>query len=230
MFESLFTQFDSIVVLDLETTGLDPRTDEMIEFGALRVTPGGLAAEEEDILIRLSDGNRLPPAITKLTGITEDRLFYEGIEKAEAAARIQAMLSAPNTLLATYNAQFDLCFLYYFLRAHGGTEPLRAARLYDVLTVYRDRRDYPHRLENAVAAYALETQNTHRAIDDARATLELLAAMENEQDDLARYIDLFGYNPRYGAPRPRISSVTYRAQPYERGVPLYERGGDDIPG
>lgn len=229
MLESLFTQFDSIVVLDLETTGLDPRTDEIIEFGALRITPDGPEAED-DVLIRLSDGNRLPPAITKLTGITEDRLFYEGIEKAGAAARIRAMLSVPNTLIATYNAQFDLCFLYYFLRKYGGLELLQAAQLYDVLTVYRDRRDYPHRLENAVAAYALETQNTHRAIDDARATLELLAAMEDEQDDLSSYIDLFGYNPRYGAPRPRISSVTYRAQPYERSIPLYERDRDTVPG
>lgn len=229
MLESLFSQFDSIVMLDLETTGLDPRMDEIIEFGALRITPDGFETED-DVLIRLSDGNRLPPAITKLTGITEDRLFYEGIEKAEAAARIRDMLSVPNTLIATYNAQFDLCFLYYFLREYGGLELLQAAQLYDVLTVYRDRRDYPHRLENAVAAYALETQNTHRAIDDARATLELLAAMEDEQDDLAYYIDLFGYNPRYGAPRPRISSVTYRAQPYERSIPLYKQDRGTDPG
>ncbi len=225
MLESLFSQFENIVVLDLETTGLDARRDEIIEFGALRVSSDG-AQTEDDVLIRLAEGNRLPPAITKLTGITEDRLFYEGVEKNTAAGRIRDMLEAPNTLIVTYNAQFDLCFLFYFLKTHGGVELLKNARLYDALTVYRDRRDYPHRLENAVEAYALETQNTHRAIDDARATLELLAAMEQEHGDLSKYIDLFGYNPRYGVPKPKISSVTYRAQPYERGIPLYERSVD----
>ena len=92
----------------------------------------------------------------------------------------------------------------------------------DAMTIYKDRRDYPHKLENAVAAYALKTQNTHRAIDDTKAAFELLQAMEQERADLERYINLFGYHPKYGVSGPRISSVTYRPQPYGSAHRLYE--------
>ena len=103
---------------------------------------------------------------------------------------------------------------------------LRPPRFLDVLTVYRDRRDYPHKLENAIAAYHLEDRavNSHRSLDDARAAALLLEAMAEEKDDLERYIDLFGVHPRYGRSGRKIASVTYRAQPYERERPLYELG------
>ena len=64
--------------------------------------------------------------------------------------------------------------------------------------------------------------NSHRAVDDARATVQLLEAMADERDDLDRYIDLFGTHPKYGVSGRKISSVTYRSQPYQRTVPLYE--------
>ena len=101
---------------------------------------------------------------------------------------------------------------------------LQPPRFLDVLTVYRDRRDYPHKLCNAIEAYGLGEYavNSHRAVDDARATVLLLEAMAAERDDLDRYLDLFGTHPRYGLSGRRISSVTYRPQPYQRTVPLYE--------
>ena len=65
-------------------------------------------------------------------------------------------------------------------------------------------------------------QNSHRAIDDVRATVEVLRAMTEERDDLAQYINLFGYSPKYGVSGPRISSVRYLPQGYEPTSPLYE--------
>ena len=47
--------------------------------------------------------------------------------------------------------------------------------------------------------------------------------MAEERNDLHRYIDLFGTHPKYGVSGKKISSVTYKAQPYKRTVPLYER-------
>ena len=79
----------------------------------------------------------------------------------------------------------------------------------DAMTVYKDRRQYPHKLQSAIDAYGVTTQNTHRAVDDAKAALEVLDAMAREEDDLLRYVNLFGYNPKYGVSGPRISSITY---------------------
>lgn len=95
-----------------------------------------------------------------------------------------------------------------------------------MLTVYRDRRDYPHRLCNAIEAYGLQDKvcNSHRADQDALATVYVMDAMAEERDDLLNYVNLFGYIPKFGAPRPQIRSVTYRPQPYHASEPLYRMG------
>ncbi len=224
MNSTLFSQFENIIVLDTETTGISHKTDEIIELAALRAVPCNQSlqtADEMDLLIQLSPGRTLPPVIENLTGISEAMLQQKGVSKQEACLRFTAMLNHPNTLLVAYNAQFDLCFLYYFLARFGQAAALKGVKMLDALTIYKDRRDYPHKLANAIEAYHLTGENTHRAIDDAKATLELLEAMAVEEDDLASYINLFGYNPKYGVSGPRISSITYRPQSYHRSAKLY---------
>ena len=220
----LWRVFDRIVLFDTETTGIDFDRDEIIEVGAVCLTAAG-ETDSLDLLIRLSQGRMLPPFITGLTGITAEQLEQEGVEKEAACGAFCGLLGAgERTLLAAYNAQFDLNFLYHFLQPFGRAGILQPPRFLDVLTVYRDRRDYPHTLCNAIEAYGLADQavNSHRAVDDARAAGALLAAMAAERDDLERYIDLFGYAPKYGVSGRRIASVTYRPQPYQRERPLYE--------
>lgn len=227
MLDHIFARYDAVLVLDTETTGISCRKDEIIELAVLKAgqADGALCElETMDEFIRLSEGRRLPDKIVELTGITEQMLLDDGIEKRLAAERFAAMFGG-KTLIVAYNAQFDLCFLYYFLAQFGMADVLKGAQMLDALTVYKDRRPFPHKLCNAVDAYQLKTQNTHRAIDDARATLELLAAMEEEEQDLERYVNLFGYNPKFGAPRPAIHSVTYLPQGYNRTGKLY----DEVP-
>jgi DNA polymerase-3 subunit epsilon len=114
---------------------------------------------------------------------------------------------------------------YWFLKKSGNAQVLRLPRFLDALTVYKDRRDYPHKLCNAIEAYHLEDEavNSHRAVDDARATVRLLEEMAREKNDLHCYIDLFGTHPKYGINGRKISSITYKPQPYQRTIPLYER-------
>ena len=111
---------------------------------------------------------------------------------------------------------------HFLLDAYGLAGALRGAKFLDAMTVYKDRRPYPHRLADAVEAYSLSARNTHRAIDDTRATCELLCAMDAEEADLDRYVNLFGYNEKYGVTGKRISSVTYRPQGFDAVGKLYE--------
>lgn len=225
MLDALFSRYDGIIVLDTETTGINHKTDEIIELAALRAVPdaGGYRIETEmDEFIRLSPGKWLSPVITNLTGITPEMLKEDGIPKQEAAQQFAAMLNTGSNLIVAYNAQFDLCFLYYFLSRLGLAQALQGSAMLDAMTVYKDRQPYPHKLCNAVEAYHLQGRNTHRAIDDAMVTLELLEAMERELPDLERYINLFGYNAKYGVSGPRIRSVTYAPQSYEPTQKLYE--------
>ena len=57
MLESLFQTYDSVIVLDTETTGVNCKSDEIIELGFLRLDRAG-ERTEEDYLIRLSPGRR----------------------------------------------------------------------------------------------------------------------------------------------------------------------------
>ena len=223
--KSLLTKYSRLLVFDTETTGLSPRQDEIIEFSAAVVELRGekpQVIQEYDNLVSLSPGRFVPPKIQQLTGITD--LAQKGISKTRLCRDVAELLAVPDTLLLAYNAHFDLCFLYYTLQRDGDPAILRGKDKVDLLTVYRDRRSYPHRLASAIESYGLSdrVQNSHRAIDDVLATVAVLEAMGEEKDDLLNYVNIFGYNARYGLEGKPIGSVTYRPQGYEPGRPIYE--------
>ena len=224
-FETLFEKYDRLVLFDTETTGLQFSRDEIIEFAAVVVEQrDGKPAimQEYDQLIALSPGGFVPPKITELTGISTQDLQEKGLPKTRVARDVCEMMQG-NTLLLAYNAHFDLSFLYYFLLRHGDPMVLKGKDKLDLLTVYKDRRSYPHKLCNAIEAYGLSGKvvNSHRAVDDVIATVAVMEEMEKERSDFMRYVNLFGYNPKYGIDGKPIGSVTYKPQPYNPTKPLY---------
>ena len=226
-FESLFAKYDRLVLFDTETTGLLYSRDEIIEFAAVvveRVKGIPTIIQEYDELIALSPGGFVPPKIEQLTGISTQDLRERGLPKTRVARDIAGMVQG-NTLLLAYNAHFDLSFLYYFLLRHGDPMILKGKDKLDLLTVYKDRKPYPHKLCNAIDAYGLtgKVKNSHRAVDDVIATVAVMEEMEKEKADLERYINLFGYNPKFGVDGKPIGSVTYKPQPYNSLTPLYEK-------
>ena len=225
-FERLFDRYDRLLILDTETTGLNYSRDEIIEFSAVAVEQVGgthQVVREYDQLVALSPGGFVPPKIEQLTGISTQDLREKGIPKTRVCRDI-AELIAGNTLLLAYNAHFDLSFLFYMLLRDGDPKILKGKDKLDLLTVYRDRREFPHKLCSAIEAYGLTGRvvNSHRAIDDVIATVAVMEAMEAERPDLERYINLFGYNPKYGVEGKPIGTVTYKPQGYKPGKPLYE--------
>ena len=224
-FERLFEKYDRLVIFDTETTGLNYSRDEIIQFAAVVVEQAegeAKVVQEYDELISLTPGNSVPAKITELTGISDMDLLERGLPKSRVAQDIARMFSG-NTLLLAYNAHFDLSFLFYFLLRHGDPAVLKGKDKLDLLTVYRDRRSFPHKLTNAISAYGLSGKvvNSHRAVDDVLATVAVMEAMEKEKADLENYVNLFGYIPRFGIDGKPIGSVTYRPQPYDPRQPLY---------
>ena len=222
----LFAKYDRLVLFDTETTGLQYSRDEIIEFAAVVVEQRDGKAEiieEYDQLITLSPGSFVPPKIQELTGITNEDIRQRGIPKTRVCCDIARMI-AGNTLLLAYNAHFDLSFLYYLLLRNGDPMILKGKDKLDLLTVYKDRHSYPHKLCNAISVYGLAGQvvNSHRAVDDVIATVAVMLAMEREKDDLINYVNLFGYNPKYGVEGKPIGSVTYKPQQFDPIRPLYE--------
>ena len=225
-FDTLFERYDRLLILDTETTGLNYSRDEVIEFSAVaveKVNGTHSIVREYDQLVSLAPGSFVPPKIEQLTGISTQDLREKGVPKTRVCRDI-AELIAGNTLILAYNAHFDLSFLFYMLLRDGDPRILKGKDKLDLLTVYRDRHEYPHKLCSAIEAYGLSGKvvNSHRAIDDVIATVAVMEAMETERPDLEKYINIFGYNPKYGIEGKPIGSVTYKPQGFRPGKPLYE--------
>lgn len=201
-FGSLLSVYDSLLFVDTETTGFDSETDHITEFAAIKVTRAG--QESYRTFVRLPEGVSIPENLVAMTGIT-DEMCASGISTDDLRSQFLELLDR-KTLLIAYNAQFDASFL---TRLTG--EALRVDYL-DSLTVYRDRARAPHRLSDAIAHYRVYGRNSHRAMDDAEALLEVTKAMEAEKNDLLSYINRFGYKAKYGIGGKQIEGITYFEQ------------------
>lgn len=228
LLKSLFDKYDSMILLDVETTGLDAKTNQIIELAAikLRTQNNTLFIEKEmDNFIKLPHGMTLPSKIVELTNITDDMLSHQGQKEELVCHEFSRLLLDDKILIAAYNAQFDMSFIKIFLEKNNYKSIFEKIDMLDVLSVYKDRREYPHKLKDAINGYKLndKVQNSHLAIDDVKATLEVLKEMDKEKNDLHKYINLFGYNPKYGVNGEKLNKIKYLPQPYNSHKKLYEQ-------
>nr|WP_292800459.1 3'-5' exonuclease [Methanobrevibacter sp.] len=208
---------------DTETTGLDCKNERIIEL-AMFTLEDGVITEEYDKFIKINEA--LPPKITQITGITDDMLNDEGVSEDIIAQDLKERLTK-DTLMIAHNTHFDLSFIYYLLKRHfpgEADEIVSNLNWLDTVTVFKDRKGYPHKLIDAVHHYGIEEVNFHRAIDDTKALYEVTKALKSERDDLSEYINIFGYNPKYGVNGMKFSFIEYKAQYYSN----YLRPSDDI--
>lgn len=205
------------IYFDTETSGLDCRNCKIIELAMLIDEDGQITEYDEFVDI----GEPLHPKITRITGITNSMLASDG-EKEEIVAQELKDNMTPGTLMIAHNCQFDLLFVYHLLKRHfpdEADEIVSNVDWLDTLSVLKDRKEYPHKLIDAVEHYRLEKVNFHRAIDDTKALYLVTQEMINERDDLYLYINEFGYNPKYGVSGPRFPFIEYKRQPYHnRGL------------
>lgn len=222
MNSKLFDEYEHLVFLDTETTGFDPKKNQIIEYAALPFTKEG-PGEPVDTYVQLEIEPDIPEKITDITGITALQCAT-GISERKLIDLMTEMFT-PNEkegkiLLVAHNAQFDLNFIAETYIRHikeTGYSLIRSltkADYLDTLTVYKDRAGYPHKLKDAITHYGLDdkVQNTHRAIDDAKALAAVFEAMAEERDDLAEYVNIFGFNEKYGVNGSKFKKVTYGPQ------------------
>lgn len=202
-----------IVVFDFETTGLSPINDEILEIGAIKLVKNDKGEYEltDEISVILNTSNPIPDKITEITGITVEMQNKNGITQEEGFHLLNALIN-PDTLLIAYNIQFDLGFLMSFYRKYYAPNYQIKNDILDVMAIYKDRNKYPHRLESALEKYNISLLNSHRALDDVKATFEVLRVMNNELSNINKYINVIGYNNKYGLSGPRLPHVRYVAQ------------------
>ncbi|RIV38449.1 DEDD exonuclease domain-containing protein [Micromonospora radicis] len=160
----------TFVVVDLETTGGAPDGGGITEIGAVKVRGG----EELGVLGTLvNPGVPIPPFITVLTGITQAMLVPAPPIEQVLPSFLEFVADA---VLVAHNAPYDVGFLKAACAKHGYRWP--NPRVLDTAALARRvllRDEVPNRKLGTLAAYfRAATQPTHRALDDARATVDVL--------------------------------------------------------
>jgi DNA polymerase-3 subunit epsilon len=166
----------TFVVVDVETTGGSPAHCGITEIGAVKYRGGECLGTFHTLV---NPGVPIPPAITFLTGITE-AMVLSAPRIGDALPHFLEFLgpSSPDRVLVGHNVRFDIAFLDAALEAHGYPR-LSHARVDTVGLARRLLRDEVPNLRLATLAQYLRaaTQPIHRALEDARATLEILHAL-----------------------------------------------------
>lgn len=160
------------VVVDVETTGLDPSEDEIIEFAALRVRAGN-GVDAFQCLVRCE--KKLPHAVVELTGLTSEKLESEGLLLEDALAGFLEFVG--DDLIVAHNAEFDIGFI------QSACEELDWDDFdNDFLdTLALSRKKLPnvsnHRLSSLAEYLHLENEHSHRALPDCELTQCLLVKL-----------------------------------------------------
>ena len=189
----------TLVIVDLETTGTDPSGDAITEIGAVKVRGGEVLGEFRTFV----DPERpIPAYIASLTGITDAT-----VAGAPAAATALTMFLdfVGDAALVAHNARFDISFL----RAQaarceiGWPNPPVLDTLALARTVFRRDEVRDHKLSTLAAHVGASVAPDHRALSDARATVDVLHTI----------IERLG--PRGAATLEDLSSAHRRATPVQ---------------
>ena len=159
------------VYLDIETTGLNPEADSIIEIGAL--SPSENSVEEFHRFIHIQAP--LPKNIVQLTGIT-DEMLQEGVD--EETALCDLLLFLNQKTIVGYHVEFDLNFINVSLRRQGKS-PL-SNQVLDLIEVVKKERLFQsnYRLTTSLKAYGINEEVPHRALEDVKLLYRLAGKLK----------------------------------------------------
>jgi DNA polymerase III epsilon subunit family exonuclease len=156
------------VIIDIETTGLEPANAEITEIAGLRINKGEIV-DVFSTLVKV-DGD-VPPEIVKLTGITKEMLDETGEVKAKALSNFLDFIG--DRALIAHNTEFDVPFLNHHLHKSFGRQIANPL----ICTLKLSRKLLPvlpsHRLAKVAEHFSIPTPLTHRAPGDVEITFQL---------------------------------------------------------
>ena len=174
----------SYIAFDVETTGLNPAENEIIEIGALKVREGKVAERFMELVRPLSP---VSPSITALTGIT-NQMVSSARSRHDVISDFLAFCG--EDILIGHNVSFD----YSFVKTSAATEGhhIEKSGIDTLKIAQKVHKDLESRsLESLCRYYHIENRSAHRAYHDALATAKLYQT-------LAHYFE--AENPRLFSP------------------------------
>lgn len=161
---------EPFVVVNIETTGLEPESSEIIEIAALLVDPSGTVWSEFSRLVKVA--SPVPDDVLKLIGITQEQMALEGLPLARVMKEYLAFVALRPVFLQ--NATVDLPFLRKAAESIDQTFDDSVCDIdYMALMIWTEVQGRGFR---ALAAHVGAPQTRPRSIDDAKAALTVLLA------------------------------------------------------
>ncbi len=172
-----------LAVFDIESTGVNPRTDRVVELAVVKLLPGG---QRERHVFRVNPTRPIPPEATAIHGIT-DADVADQPTFAELAPKIRDLLEGCD--LAGFNiVRYDIPMLIEEFARCGQSIDLERRRIVDAQRIFhqRERRD----LSAALQFYCGELHlNAHGAEADTQATIRVLEGQFERYDDLPHSVE-----------------------------------------
>lgn len=189
----MFDKYRRLLIFDTETNSLSPEPDgEILEFGAILLEKNKVSNRfdiRKDINVLIK--NKFPILNSHIHHITEEMCDKEGISKEEFFSLLSDIFGDyDDILIIAYNTPFDMKFIKAFMKEMDSKYEVKNPTL-DVLEIAKDRTGLRkgNKLCDMIIRYSIENvQNSHRALDDVEATLEVMRAMWREKPDLERYV------------------------------------------
>ncbi len=181
-------KFLDFIALDIETTGFDTKSDEIIEIGAVKYIDGKLTNE---FSIFIKPEKDVPLFIKQLTNITDEQL-ESGLKITEALKKLIDFVQ--NFPIVCHNAKFDIEFILQKFKQHNIT-PFEND-IYDTLILSRIYFPFStdHKLLTVSEYLDINLTNAHRAIFDAKATGEIfIKTVEFIQNNISLQINRIIY-------------------------------------
>lgn len=155
-------------ILDLETTGLDPESNRILEIGMLHIEGNEIV---DSFHCFVKQDREIPPNIKDLTGITDEMVKEEGDEEGKAVTGL--LKFAGSNLVVGYNVRFDIDFIEDACKRLGIESSLSKTK--DVLSLARrnieDIKNY--KLETVAEYFGIEKEKQHRALEDCKLIFEI---------------------------------------------------------
>lgn len=157
-----------LICIDLETTGVDPETDRIIEIAMLEVTDNPHPCKMHYLL---NPGVQIPKVVEELTGITNERV--ERCLPFRAIAQFVYEFIQGADLLGFNLRSFDVPLLVNELQRCNYELDLTQTRILDACVLFK--KQYPRTLEAAIKNYLpnIERENAHSAMPDVEYTIKV---------------------------------------------------------
>lgn len=162
-------------VIDFETTGLDYKTDQVIEIAAVKIDENFKEIGRFHTMVRLNEGRELLDFIKELTGIKEDDLIA-GMDEQQALSILSMFID--DSIIIAQNAPFDLSFMS---RSNLPEPSLFICTR--ALTKLVEPNESPS-LKPTCERHGIKLEGHHRGMNDVLATIEVFKLMKAKADEL----------------------------------------------